>query len=181
MTEPAQQALEPPAAAPTQAEEIRALFERANERHRAGDSDGAVALYVQLIERFPTVPDAYNNLAVILKAQKHLPAAIACLKRALVLAPNSGPLHSNLGNMLWMNLQYDEAMAAFRRALSIDPTRPEVYPQSRPALFQPRQLSGVGRMFRPGAGAERIEQAGAVGPVAGAARRRRSGARLRQL
>src|ERR1700722_1226743 len=126
MSEPAQQIIEPPAAAPTSAEEIRVLFDRANERQRAGDSDGAAALYVQLIERFPTVPDAYNNLAVLLKGQRHLPAAIACLKRAQILAPNSATLYSNLGNMLWMDLHYDEAMAAFRRALAIDPTRPEV-------------------------------------------------------
>lgn len=128
MSEPAQRAIEPTeAAASSPAEQVRALFDRANACQRAGDADTAFTLYCQLIERFPAVPDAYNNLAVILKAQKHLPAAIACLKRALLHAPNAAPLHSNLGNMLWMSLAFDEAMTEFRRALALDPTRPEVY------------------------------------------------------
>jgi tetratricopeptide (TPR) repeat protein len=127
MSETAQQAIEPPAAAPTAAEEVRVLFDRANERQRANDMDGAIALYCDLLLRFPTVPDAYNNLAVILKTKKQLAVAIACLKRAVALAPNSGALYSNLGNMQWMALQYDDAMASFRRALALDPTRPEVY------------------------------------------------------
>ena len=127
MSEPALQAIEPPAPTLSPADEVRALFERANERQRAGDIETAAALYCQLLERYPTVPDAYNNLAVILKAQKRLPAAIACLRRAQAYAPNSGALQSNLGNMLWMALRYDEAMIAFRRAIDLDPARPEVY------------------------------------------------------
>jgi tetratricopeptide (TPR) repeat protein len=127
MSEPAQRAIEPTAAASSPGEEMRVLFDRAGERQRAGDADAAIALYCQILERFPAMPDAYNNLAVILKGQKRLPAAIACLKRALIDAPNAGALHSNLGNMLWMSLAFDEAMAEFRRALALDPTRPEVY------------------------------------------------------
>ena len=124
MSEPAQRAIEPIAAPEAEA---RALFDRANARQRAGDADAAFTLYCQLLARVPTMADAYNNIAVILKGQNRLPAAIACLKRALLFAPNAGPLHSNLGNILWQTLAYDEAMAEFRRALALDPTRPEVY------------------------------------------------------
>jgi Flp pilus assembly protein TadD len=128
MSEPAQRAIEPTgAAASSPGEEASALFDRASACQRAGDADSAFALYCQLLERFPAVPDAYNNLAVILKAQKRLPAAIACLRRALLYAPNAGPLHSNLGNILWMSLDFDAAITEFRRALALDPTRPEVY------------------------------------------------------
>ena len=105
MSEPAQRAIEPPeAAASSPAAETRALFDRATACQRAGDADTAFALYCQLLERSPPCPMP-TTTCVILKTQKHLPAAIACLKRALVLAPNSGPLHSNLGDMLWMNLR----------------------------------------------------------------------------
>ncbi len=127
MSEPAQQAIEPTATESSPGDEMRALFDRANERQRAGDADGAIALYCQLLERFPAAPDAYNNIAVLLKGQKRLPAAIACLKRALIYAPNAGALHSNLGNMLWQSLAFDEAMAEFRRALALDPVLPETY------------------------------------------------------
>jgi len=118
-----------PAEAPSEspADQARRLFERANQRHRAGDPDGAFADFCELIARFPALPDPYNNLAVLLKGQKRIPAAIACLKRALLLAPNSCPIYSNLGNLQWMALDYDDAMASFRKAAAIDPNRPEVY------------------------------------------------------
>jgi Tfp pilus assembly protein PilF len=128
MSETARESGEPvshPPALP--ADEARALFERANERQRAGDIEGATELYGVLLEHHPGLPDAYNNLAVILKAQHRLPAAIACLRRAIIAAPGAAALHSNLGNMLWMALEYDQAMAEFRRALALDATRPEVY------------------------------------------------------
>src|SRR5580693_10105592 len=75
----------PPADAARQraAAEAHALFEQANERQRAGDLQEAVALYGRAIARFPAFPDALNNLAITLKAQRQLPAAIACLQRAL--------------------------------------------------------------------------------------------------
>jgi tetratricopeptide (TPR) repeat protein len=114
-----------PVASPV--DEARLLFERANQLQRAGDLEGAFARYCELIERFPSLPDPYNNLAVLLKSQRRIPAAIACLKRALQLAPNSGPIHSNLGNLQWMALEFEDAMASFRRALALDPNRPEVH------------------------------------------------------
>jgi tetratricopeptide (TPR) repeat protein len=114
-----------PVASP--ADEARLLFERAIQFQRAGDLESAFARYCELIERFPSLPDPYNNLAVLLKSQRRLPAAIACLKRALQLAPNSGPIHSNLGNLQWMALEFEDSMASFRRALALDPNRPEVH------------------------------------------------------
>ena len=123
MSEPAAPA--PPSDSPEA--EARALFARAMERQRAGDLDGAVALYGQLLQRFPVIADAYNNLGVILKMQHRLPAAIACLRRALRFAPQSVAINSNLGNLLWMALEFDHAMAAFRRALALDPNLPEVH------------------------------------------------------
>jgi tetratricopeptide (TPR) repeat protein len=133
MTETAQRAVAPGgAAAPTAAalapvEEARRLFAQATERQRAGDRDGAMALYGEMAERFPALPDVYNNLAVLLKGEMKLAAAIACLKRAVLYAPQSAVLYSNLGNMLWMALEFDAAMAAFRTGLSLDTTRPELY------------------------------------------------------
>jgi Tfp pilus assembly protein PilF len=123
MSEPA-----PPATAPVSPQaEARALFDRAMERQRAGDTDAAVEIYCDLLQRYPVVADAYNNLAIILKSRHRVPAAIACLKRALRFAPQGVAVNSNLGNLLWMALEFDGAMAAYRRALAIDPTLPAVH------------------------------------------------------
>jgi Tfp pilus assembly protein PilF len=125
MSEPAQPAANRAQAASQPPAELRQLFARANERHRAGDPAAALAIYCELIERFPAFVDVYNNLAVVLKGNKQIGTAIACLKRAVAYAPNSAVLYSNLGNMLWMALEFDAAMAAFRTALTIEPARPE--------------------------------------------------------
>jgi tetratricopeptide (TPR) repeat protein len=127
MSEPAQRTASPTKAAPPTPDEVRQLFAQANERQRTGDRAGALNLYCELIERFPTFIDVYNNAAVLLKADKRIPAAVACLKRAVAYAPQSAVLHSNLGNMLWLAQDFDAAMAAFRTALSLDTARPETY------------------------------------------------------
>lgn len=112
---------------PVLSEEARRLFATALERQAAGDIEGALALYVRVIEIEPHLADPYNNIAILLKGLRRLPAAIACLKRAVQFAPASGSLWSNLGNMLWMALDFEPAMAAFRRALELEPNRPETH------------------------------------------------------
>ena len=112
---------------PAEAQEVLALIEEARQRNAADDRDGAIEIYARLLDRYPALPDAHNDLAILLKAANRLPAAIAHLRRALAYAPDQAALHSNLGNMLWMSLCFDEAMAEFRRAIEIDANRPEVY------------------------------------------------------
>ncbi|MGH7089378.1 MAG: tetratricopeptide repeat protein [Stellaceae bacterium] len=107
--------------------ELQATLERANELVRKGEHDTALELYCHLIERFPQSPDAFNNIAVLLKGQKQFSAAIGCLRRALTMQPNNAALFSNLGNILWLALEHEDAMAAFRRALALDPRRPEIH------------------------------------------------------
>ncbi len=116
---------QPAAPAPTPLDEARRLFQMAAQLQNGGDHDGAYRNYLQALEILPGLPDAYNNIAVMLKAAKKLPAAVACLRRAATLAPNSGSVHSNLGNLLWMSLDYEAAEMAFRRSLELDPDRPE--------------------------------------------------------
>jgi tetratricopeptide (TPR) repeat protein len=114
-----------PANAPSPAADARRMVEHALERQRAGDVPGAIAAYHDLLRRYPALPDAYNNLAILLKDANHLPAAIACLKRARHYAPNAAAVHSNLGNMLWAALAFDEAMAALDHAIALEPDRHE--------------------------------------------------------
>src|ERR1700683_1210108 len=97
--------------------EARKLFERAREHRRAGNTDEAIELYSKLIERRFAVPDAYNDLAMLLCSMKRLPAAIACLRRALIYTPQEAIFHSNLGRLLEAENAFDEAMAEYGRAL----------------------------------------------------------------
>lgn len=119
----------PPALAPGTmfgpAEDARRLFLAAIERQNAGDQPGAQQLYLQALEIAPGLADAYNNIAVMLKHTRHLPAAVACLRRASGIAPQSTSILSNLGNLLWMSLEFEAAEQAFRRAIEIEPDRPE--------------------------------------------------------
>ena len=182
MNEPAQRAIEPtPPAAPSPADEARRLFELANQRQRAGDGPGAIELYTRLLERFPAIPDAYNNLAILHKAAKRLPAAIACLRRALNLAPQSSALHSNLGNMLWMAIEFDDAMTAFRRALELDPSRPEIYHNLGLLYFSLGNYQSAVECFDRALALQPGGTHGDVGPRARAAGGRRLRARLRGL
>jgi tetratricopeptide (TPR) repeat protein len=106
-------------------EEAKRLFLAGIQRQNAGDREGALRFYMQTLEIAPGVADAYNNIAVMLKHSRHLPAAVACLRRAANFAPNSTSILSNLGNLLWMSLDYEAAEAIFRRAVELDPHRPE--------------------------------------------------------
>jgi Tfp pilus assembly protein PilF len=115
----------PDAGAPVPTPAARAVFTQAAERQKAGDSAGAMKLYAQAIELFPAFSDAYNNLGVLLRAADKLPAAAACIKRALLYSPNNGSLYSNLGNVLWQQLRFEESHQAYRRAVELDPDRPE--------------------------------------------------------
>jgi TolB-like protein/cytochrome c-type biogenesis protein CcmH/NrfG len=54
-------------------------------------------------------------------------AGIAALRRAVVLDPLSRSPHFQLGQALYFARQYPEAIAAFQRALALDPEYPAVY------------------------------------------------------
>ena len=106
-------------------EAAQRAFITAAEQHRAGNTDGAMKLYMRAIELYPPFADAYNNIGVILRAQEKLPAAAACFRRALNYSPDKAAVLSNLGNVLWQMLRHEEAAAAFRRSIELDPARPE--------------------------------------------------------
>jgi tetratricopeptide (TPR) repeat protein len=109
------EAATPPAAAAVPNNEAARLFLVALELQGKGDALGAINLYVRAIDEQPRLADAYNNIAILLKGMQRLPSAVACLKRAVQFVPNSGALWSNLGNMLWMALDFEPSMAATTR------------------------------------------------------------------
>lgn len=79
-------------------------------------NDEAKAVFQQLTEDFPELPEPYNNLAVLYAGEGRLTNARAALEAALVAAPNYATAYENLGDLY---LQF--AADAYQRALTLDP------------------------------------------------------------
>jgi tetratricopeptide (TPR) repeat protein len=75
----------------------------------------------------PATSAAYNNLGVVLAAQKKREEAIAAYHRAIDLQPKNVRAHTNLGVALAVQGQPDEAIAAFRKAIAIAPNYAPAY------------------------------------------------------
>ena len=58
--------------------DVRRLYDRALEHHRAGRLDAAIKTYAQVLHLAPNAPDVYNNLGVALRAAGRPQAAAAC-------------------------------------------------------------------------------------------------------
>src|SRR5689334_25341576 len=87
-------------------------FTAALAQHQAGDVEGAMRLYRRAIELDPGASDAYNNLANLLAGQDKVPAAVACLRRAVTVAPNGVTILANLGTYLRQLGRLEEASRA---------------------------------------------------------------------
>ncbi|MEW6642689.1 MAG: tetratricopeptide repeat protein [Pseudomonadota bacterium] len=84
----------------------------------------ALWCYRDAIGYSPHDPGIWTNLGNALTQLKHLQSAVACHRRALVLAQSDDALlHQNLGVSLAEAGLHGEAVAAFSRALHIDPSR----------------------------------------------------------
>lgn len=81
------------------------------------DSDGARAVFQQLAEDFPELPEPYNNLAVLYAADGQLERARAALELALFAKPDYATAHENLGDV-YLQMAAD----AYQRALTLQPT-----------------------------------------------------------
>jgi colicin import membrane protein len=66
----------------------------------SGQGGAAIAVFEQLTQDFPELPEPYNNLAVLLAANGQLDAARAALETALRHDPAYRTAHENLGDVL---------------------------------------------------------------------------------
>ena len=89
---------------------------------RQGEADEAVAAYRKAIELDPKISDFHSNLGVLLSDKfGDYDAAVECYRTAIQLDPERPLVHSNLGTALSRLGKLDEALAAHRKALAIDP------------------------------------------------------------
>jgi len=80
------------------------------------DTDAARAVFQQLTEDFPELPEPYNNLAVLHAANGQLDRARTALELALVARPDYATAHENLGDV-YLQMAAD----AYQRAAKLQP------------------------------------------------------------
>ena len=79
----------------------------------------AIAVFTDLTERFPELPEPYNNLAVLHARQKQYDKAQSALEMAIRAHPSYAIAHENLGD-IYAKL----ASLAYDRALQLDTSGP---------------------------------------------------------
>lgn len=102
----------------------RPLFDEAVQRHKAGDIAEARRLYQAALELSPPsrlASDILTNVGALLRQEQDLAGAEASFNEAVRLAPANGAAWANLGNLLVLLLRYEEAEAAYLRALAVSP------------------------------------------------------------
>jgi tetratricopeptide (TPR) repeat protein/serine/threonine protein kinase len=89
---------------------------------RVGKAGEAVTAFRRAIELNPNDPEFHSNLGVVLSDQLgDYEAAAECYRTAIRLDPEKPLAHSNLGTALSRLGRLDEALAAHRKALDLDP------------------------------------------------------------
>ncbi len=87
-----------------------------------GELDGAVAAYRKAIEHAPRFPGSYNNLGNVLSDDlAKYGEAIECYLKVIELDPKMVNAHANLGLAREKQGRLPEAIAAYEKALAIDP------------------------------------------------------------
>lgn len=118
-------ALVEPEPVPESSSEI--LFRRARELDRAGDIEGAIKLYRQLLIEEPDNIRARNNLGCLFDQRGQHQQALEQYEAARSLAPDNIEVLLNFGDTLVALLKYDQAEREYKRAQKLDPARPDVH------------------------------------------------------
>ncbi|AUN32065.1 hypothetical protein C0V82_16730 [Niveispirillum cyanobacteriorum] len=97
------------------------LLDGAIARHQQGDLAGAIALYRQILTRWPGNVDAGHLLGLALWQSGEAEEGLQRVKAAAEAAPRSPTVQNNLGGMLMAVRQFRAAERAFRAALAVKP------------------------------------------------------------
>jgi tetratricopeptide (TPR) repeat protein len=101
----------------------------------AGRGGEAIAVFQQLTEDYPELPEPYNNMAVLHAGNAQFDKARAALEMAIRINPSYATAHENLGDV-YAKL----ASEAYARALQLDGSNTAVQPK----LALIRQLFSLG-------------------------------------
>jgi len=110
------------------AENLAAYTNLADALRLTGRIDEAIGLLsAPLKARFPQAAQVIGNIGVQLAQANRFSQAAECFRRAIDAAPDSVDAHRNLGEVLRGMGHLDESLAAYRKALQLDPKRADVH------------------------------------------------------
>jgi predicted O-linked N-acetylglucosamine transferase (SPINDLY family) len=133
---------------PTKTDQVRATLGQAARLHQAGRLQQAVTFYEQALALDPSIPEAFSNLALALKALGRTDDAIARCEQALKLKPDAPEILLNLGMLLREKRRSKEAATAYRRALAVKPNDPTLLSNLGNALKDQGEFAEAIACFR---------------------------------
>ena len=93
----------------------------ANVRHLQGSFGEALELYLKALEHAPDDPTILNNTGAAYLELEDVEKAYEMVSRALALYPMLAEAHYNMGRIFELVGAREEAIASYRRALSVNP------------------------------------------------------------
>ena len=100
---------------------VQALLKDALEAINRGDTVSARPLLEEVLRREPRNVDALNFKSIFAKREGDVGAARQLMQQALAADSRRADIHGNLGNLHATLGQYEEAVAAYRAALHVQP------------------------------------------------------------
>ena len=131
----------------SQAHHAAALFDKAVERHLAGRTAEAEALYREVLAADPRHADAFVNLGAIHRDRGELDLAASAYESALAIIPRHAKAVYNLGDVHNTRHSVAEAEDCFRQAAEIDPDFVEAFYYRGLALTKLDRLGDARRAF----------------------------------
>lgn len=103
------------------------LFQQARDLERAGDVDGALEQYRQLLLEDPGNVRAHNNLGCLYEKKGQHLLALEQFEAARALAPDNIEIILNIADSLSFLSRFEQAERELRRAQKLDASRADVY------------------------------------------------------
>jgi tetratricopeptide (TPR) repeat protein len=114
----------------------------------AGRFAEAERLCREVLQQRPTDAGALNLLAVALRQQGNISAALEIAARAAALYSNVAELQANVGEFSRLAGKLEQSVAAFERAISLRPAEPTFHNSLGLALFDCRRFAEAAEEYR---------------------------------
>jgi tetratricopeptide (TPR) repeat protein len=102
-------------------DEVNRLMEAGDTAMQAGQYQAALAAFNRIVDKAPDFAEGWNKRATLFYLMGNYPASLADIARALKLEPRHFGALSGLGLVDVQLDRPDDALAAFEKALALDP------------------------------------------------------------